>query len=117
MSTKIPTVPAGRADQPVRFVDNYLTYLLKRTSQHISDEFLQTLAERGVPLMHWRVLVTLFDGPMHMTDIAQIVLEKQPTMSKIIDRMERLDLVRRDICITDRRSTLVSIRPQGMKVV
>lgn len=105
------------APESSRFVDNYLPYLLARTSRLVSQEFHQELAARQVPTMHWRVLVTLVDGPMHMTDLAKIVLEKQPTMSKIIDRMEKLDLVQRQQGVADRRSTLVSITAEGRRVV
>ncbi len=102
---------------PEHFVDSYLPYLLARTSRLISAEFHAELAARQVPTMHWRVLVTLYDGAMHMTDLAKIVLEKQPTMSKIIDRMEKLGLVQRQPGLTDRRSTLASITGEGLRVV
>ncbi len=117
MAAKKPVAPPAGADEPERFVNSYLTYLLARTSRLISAEFHAELAARQVPIMHWRVLVTLHDGPMHVTDLAQIVLEKQPTMSKIIDRMEKLDLVQRKPGLADRRSTLVSITEEGMRVV
>ena len=117
MAAKKPVVPPAGAGEPERFVNSYLTYLLARTSRLISAEFHAELAARQVPIMHWRVLVTLHDGPMHVTDLAQIVLEKQPTMSKIIDRMEKLDLVQRKPGLADRRSTLVSITEEGMRVV
>lgn len=111
-------LPKTSADpQPERFVDNYLAYLLARASQLVSQEFQQELEQRQVPTMHWRVLVTLNDGPMHLTDLAKIVLEKQPTMSKIIDRMEKLGLVQRQTGLADRRSTLVSITAEGRRVV
>lgn len=114
MPAKTPPPPAP---QPQRFVDSYLPYLLARTSQLVSQEFHQELAARQIPAMHWRVLVTLNDGPMHLTDLAKIVLEKQPTMSKIIDRMEKLGLVQRQPGVADRRSTLVSITADGRRVV
>lgn len=118
MAAKKPAAPpAGGSEQPERFVDNYLAYLLARTSRLISAEFHAELVARQVPIMHWRVLVTLHDGPMHVTDLAQIALEKQPTMSKIIDRMEKLGLVQRKPGLADRRSTLVSITEEGMRVV
>jgi DNA-binding MarR family transcriptional regulator len=121
MAAKKPAAPAAGAGQPdgepERFVDSYLSYLLARSSCLISAEFHAALAERQVPTMHWRVLVTLHDGPMHVTDLAKIVLEKQPTMSKIIDRMEKLDLVRRQPGLADRRSTLVRITGEGTRVV
>jgi DNA-binding MarR family transcriptional regulator len=99
------------------FVDSYIPYLLARTSRLISEQFHDALAERQVPIMHWRVLVTLHDGPMPVTGLAQIALQKQPTMSKILDRMEKLDLVRRRPGLEDRRSTLVSITAEGRRVV
>ena len=117
MPAKTPAVLTPSAQPPERFVDNYLAYLLARTSQLVSQEFQQALEERQVPTMHWRVLVTLNDGPMHLTDLAKIVLEKQPTMSKIIDRMEKLGLVQRQTGVADRRSTLVSITAEGRRMV
>ncbi|MES2759156.1 MAG: MarR family transcriptional regulator [Pseudomonadota bacterium] len=116
MADKKAAAPAD-AGEPERFVDSYLAYLLARTSRLISAEFHAELAARQVPTMHWRVLVTLYDGAMHVTDLAQIVLEKQPTMSKVIDRMEKLGLVRRQPGLADRRSTLVSITEEGIRVV
>jgi DNA-binding MarR family transcriptional regulator len=116
MAAKKLAPPAG-AGEPERFVDSYLAYLLARTSRLISAEFHAELAIRQVPTMHWRVLVTLHDGPMHVTSLAHIVLERQPTMSRIIDRMEKLDLVRRKPDVADRRSILVSITEEGMRVV
>jgi DNA-binding MarR family transcriptional regulator len=117
MPENIPPTAPSPAPESARFVDNYLPYLLARTSGLVSQEFHQELAARQVPTMHWRVLVTLVDGPMHMTDLAKIVLEKQPTMSKIIDRMEKLGLVQRQQGVADRRSTLVSITAEGRRVV
>lgn len=116
MADKKAAAPADTGE-PERFVDGYLAYLLARSSSLISSEFNAELATRQVPVMHWRVLVTLLDGAMHVTDLAQIVLEKQPTMSKIIDRMEKLGLVQRQPGVADRRSTLVSITAEGRRVV
>ena len=109
---------AGKADAgQTRYVENYLPYLLARASSLISEEFHRTLLEHQVPMLHWRVLVSLMDSPMLVKDLAYLVLEKQPTMSKIIDRMEKLGLVRRQDGQEDRRSTLVSITPKGTRIV
>ncbi|MES2534957.1 MAG: MarR family winged helix-turn-helix transcriptional regulator [Pseudomonadota bacterium] len=116
MAAKKP-VRSAAPDEPQRFVDSYIPYLLARTSRLISEEFHQALIERQIPILHWRVLVALVDGPMHVTDLAKIALEKQPTMSKIIDRMEMLELVRRQPGVADRRSTLVTITAEGTRVV
>lgn len=104
-------------ESPERFVDGYLAYLLARTSQLVSQEFEQELTKRQIPNMHWRVLVALNDGPMHVSDLAKIALEKQPTMSKVLDRMEKLGLVARQPGLVDRRSTLVVITTEGRRLV
>jgi DNA-binding MarR family transcriptional regulator len=108
---------ANSADPAPRFVNTYVAYLLARTSQLISAEFHQALAARKIPVMHWRVLAALSDGPMSVSELADIVLEKQPTMSRILLRMESIDLVQRQPGTTDKRSTLVSITTEGKRVV
>lgn len=105
------------AAAPARFVDGYLAYLLARSSALVSQQFQRELEARQVPTMHWRVLVTLVDGPMHVTGLARIALQKQPTMSKIVDRMEALGLVLRAADPLDRRGTLVSITARGRALV
>jgi DNA-binding MarR family transcriptional regulator len=117
MAAKKPVNSTASTAEPARFVDSYLPYLLARSSQLVSEQFHRELVQRQIPVLHWRVLVTLYDGPMPVTDLAKIALEKQPTMSKIIDRMEKLDLVQRQPGQLDRRSTLVSITAQGRKLV
>lgn len=107
----------NRSAPPLRFVDSYLAYLLARSSELVSQQFHQELEARQVPAMHWRVLATLADGPMPVTDLARIALQKQPTMSKIVDRMEALGLVKRQPGVADRRSTVVSITNHGRAVV
>jgi DNA-binding MarR family transcriptional regulator len=54
---------------------------------------------------------------MSVSELADIVLEKQPTMSRILLRMESIDLVQRQPGTTDKRSTLVSITTEGKRVV
>ena len=49
--------------------------------------------------------------------LARIALLKQPTLTKVIDRMERLDLVERRESLSDRRQVLVRITREGRRVV
>lgn len=109
---------SGKPTDPTnRFVNGYVPYLLARTSQLISAEFHQALAARKIPVVHWRVLAALSDGPMPVSELADIVLEKQPTMSRIILRMESIELVQRQPGTTDKRNTLVSITAEGKRLV
>jgi DNA-binding MarR family transcriptional regulator len=115
MSARLATlVEPARTDSA--FVDEYLAHLLARASQIVSTEFHHTLHERGVPVMHWRVLASLIDGSQPVTALAQIAIVKLPTMSKLIARMQAEGLVRRQVDGSDRRRVLVSLTPRGMRM-
>lgn len=101
-----------------RFIDDYLLYLLARASHQASGQFHRDLKKLTIPVPHWRVLASLSDGaPMTVSNLAQIVLFKQPTLTKVIDRMEKLGLVERRASSSDRRQVLVRITRKGKNVV
>ncbi len=99
------------------FIDDYLAYLLARASERISGQFHEALRQRGVPVMHWRVMAVLHDGPMHVSELGALVLAQQPTVSKLLDRMHRAGLVRRERAQADRRRVRVSLTERGMAAV
>ena len=100
-----------------RFVDGYLPYLLARASYLISGEFHATLEKERIPVMHWRVLCSLVEAPMSVSELADIVIAKQPTMSKLLARMEKQGLIGRDSDPADGRGVVVSITPAGKRLV
>ena len=100
------------------FVDDYLSYLLARASQLVSSQFHRRVEENGLTVPVWRVLATLSgDDGLPVSKLAEIVLEKQPTLTKIIDRMEQEGLVKRREDDDDRRQTRVYITVRGRKLV
>ena len=98
----------------VRFIDNYLLYLLARASHQISCEFHEQLRRRGVSIPVWRVLGSLLgsDGET-VTGLAETCLLQQPTMTKLLDRMVRDGLVKRVPDLRDRRVVRVVLTPGG----
>jgi MarR family transcriptional regulator, organic hydroperoxide resistance regulator len=103
---------------PRRFVDDYLAYLLARASHLVSRQFHAQLKPRGMPVPVWRVLSTLSDGDgLPVTELAKITLFKQPTLTKVIDRMSKQGLVERRASERDRRKVLVFITPKGRALV
>ncbi len=103
---------AGKA-----FIDDYLLYLLARASHQASRQFHQVIKAQGVPVPQWRVLATLNDGPRTIGDLAEITLIQQPTLTKLIDRMAREDLVRRQPHGQDGRKVVVAIAGRGEALV
>ena len=101
-----------------RFVDDYLPALLAQASQLISGEFHRVVTAHGFTVSEWRVLATLAgNDPMSIGRIAQITTIKQPTATRLLDRMEAKGHVERLEKDGDRRITLVRITPAGSRMV
>lgn len=95
------------------FLDGYLLYLLARASSVASGQFHEELAGRGVPVLTWRILAVLHDGPATVGRLAEATLTKQTTLSKALDRLERDGLIRRTRATGDRRQVLVEKTGKG----
>ena len=112
-----PTAIANRTAGNRHFIDDYLAYLLAQASQAVSHSFRACLAEADVSVIEWRVLSTLSDHPeISVGRLSAIVMCKQPTLSKAIDRMEQKGWVTRSLDRRDRRMIAVAIDKPGMKI-
>jgi DNA-binding MarR family transcriptional regulator len=100
------------------FVDSYLPYLLARASFSISSEFHAQVEAAGFTVSEWRILASL-SGVNQRTvgELADIVLAKQPTVTKMVLRMADQGLVMRTACTQDKRQAWVSLTPKGKKTV
>jgi DNA-binding MarR family transcriptional regulator len=104
--------------QPRAFVENYTPALLAQVSQLISGEFHAIVQANGFEISDWRVLSTLSDGkPISIGRLAQVSVTKQPTVTRLLDRLEAQAYVERLPHETDRRVTLVRITPLGQQLV
>jgi DNA-binding MarR family transcriptional regulator len=104
-----PSRGAGRA-----FVRDYLSYLLAQASFAIYKEFDAKVRAAGLSSGEWRALATLSDGDgLTIGELAAEVLAQQPTLTKLVDRMERAGLVERRGDPADLRRTLVFETEKG----
>lgn len=107
---------AARAAE--RFVDDYLPALLAQASQLISSEFHGVVRRQGLSVSEWRVMASLAGGvPISIGRLAQVTVTKQPTVTRLLDRMEARGQVERLPHGSDRRVTLVRITRKGAKTV
>ena len=112
LKTPRPAHPARR------FVDGYLAALLARASHLISAEFHAVVKRHGLSVSEWRTLATLSDGvEISIGELARITLNKQPTLTRLLDRMERRGELRRVPHRRDGRITLIRITAQGRRTV
>ena len=99
------------------FVHAYLPALLAQAHELVASEFHAIAAEHGLAPSEWRVLATLASGePPSIGRLAQIVVMKQPTVTRLLDRMEATGTVQRVPHEGDRRITLVSITAWGQQL-
>jgi DNA-binding MarR family transcriptional regulator len=120
------SVPAKAARQdgpaqalpPRRFVDDYLPALLAQASHLISSEFHKVAREHGFSVSEWRVMATLAGGDaISIGRLAQVAVMKQPTVTRMLDRMSQKGHVERLPHDSDRRITLVRITDDGERTV
>jgi DNA-binding MarR family transcriptional regulator len=101
-----------------RFVDNYLGYLLGQANRALYKDFDAQVRARGLSSIEWRVLATLHDAePLTVSQLAHEVLSKQPTVTKLAQRMADQGWVTLHADAADQRRTLVKVTPAGRRLV
>ena len=101
-----------------RFVDGYLGYLLGQANHALFKDFEPAVRAAGLSGIEWRVLAVLHDSePLAVSQLALDVLSKQPTVTKLVQRMADQGWVALQACPTDQRRTLVAATPAGKRLV
>lgn len=88
------------------------------------SELIRTLdreleAEQGLPITFFDVLAQLTQagGRLRMSELADAVLLSRSGVTRLVDRMERGGLVKREHCPTDRRAMYATITPAGKRAL
>ncbi|MBA3592894.1 MAG: winged helix-turn-helix transcriptional regulator [Polaromonas sp.] len=103
---------------PGKFIDDYLSYLLARASHTVYREFHAQVQATGLGSLEWRLLATLSDGDgLTIGELAREILAQQPTLTKLVQRMEKAGWVRRGADPADARRTLVFETQRGRDTV
>jgi DNA-binding MarR family transcriptional regulator len=101
-----------------RFVDGYLGYLLGQANHALYKDFDAHVRAAGLSSIEWRVLSTLHDSdPLTISQLALDVLSKQPTVTKLVQRMAEQGWVELQADPSDQRCTLVAATPEGQRLV
>jgi DNA-binding MarR family transcriptional regulator len=92
---------------------------LRAQAELISTLDRELEAEQGLPLTFFDVLAQLSQagGRLRMSELAEAVLLSRSGVTRVVDRMERAGLVRREACPTDRRSMYAALTPEGKRVL
>jgi DNA-binding MarR family transcriptional regulator len=90
---------------------------LLRSHARLTRELdVELVSSHGLPLTSYEVLLFLADSPegrLRMSELADSVLLSRSGLTRLVDRLERQDLLRRESCPSDRRGSYAVITQRG----
>ena len=93
---------------------------LLRTADQLKRHVASVVEACGLTLQQFNVLRILRGAGargLPTLDIAERMIEQAPGITRLLDRLERKALVRRERCPRDRRQVLVAITPGGLRLL
>jgi DNA-binding MarR family transcriptional regulator len=105
----MPTAASTRSDA----VDYVSRTLLSRASR--LTRVLLRFGSRELSRTESGLLLTLVDGPRRITELAETEALAQPTVTQLVDKLQRRGLVTRERDAADGRVVLVSISAAGRR--
>jgi DNA-binding MarR family transcriptional regulator len=111
MSTTQTRRPAGAEEKA--FLD------LLRTAETLSHPLAQLLRTHDLSLTQYNVLRILRGAPdgLTCTEVANRMITREPDITRLMDRLEKRQLIVRARDEKDRRVVLARITPQGLHVL
>lgn len=96
------------------WLGKFVPYLIYRITNQLNRGLRKRLRRSGINIARWRVLAVLKDnGPMNIGRIVDRTLIEQPTVSRIVDQLEREGLVLKKISDEDLRFVKVVLTKPG----
>jgi len=98
-------------------LNSYLPYLLNRAGARIATAFSEEVRPLGATLQMWRVLAALRerDG-RRMGDLSETTSIEVSTLTRLVDTMEKKDLVARQPDGADARAVVLQATPAGRRL-
>ncbi|MFT5486520.1 MAG: DNA-binding MarR family transcriptional regulator [Paracoccaceae bacterium] len=95
----------------------YLPYLVNRVGQQFISDITPVLGKAGVDIQSWRVLIALYQrGGQPVGALSDLTSINFSTLSRVLGRMEKKDLIRRMRDADDARSFTVELTATGRSV-
>jgi DNA-binding MarR family transcriptional regulator len=93
---------------------------LMRTADLVRRQLTALVEPHGITLQQYNVLRILRGGGkdgVPTLDIAERMIEQAPGVTRLLDRLEAKELIRRRRCEMDRRQHLCWIEPKGLALL
>jgi DNA-binding MarR family transcriptional regulator len=92
--------------------------MLRAHAELVRELDAELAREHDMPLSSYEVLLFLNDsedGRMRMSELADSVLLSRSGLTRLVDRLERQGLLRRERCESDARGFFAEITPDGRR--
>jgi DNA-binding MarR family transcriptional regulator len=100
-------------------LDTAIGYQIERTEQCLKRELRRSFAEHGFDITpyQWTILYRLWEREGEtQAEIAETTIKDKPTITRMIDLLEKKQLVYRDIHENDRRAFKIYLTDSGKKL-
>ncbi len=108
--------PFGDPGSDSFHVDSYPFYLLNRTVSRYNVLIEAELRTIGIDIPTWRVLMVLGEAepePQSIGQVARLAVINVSTLMRVVERMQKADLVETLPSATDGRVTTLAMKPLG----
>ncbi|MBW8687816.1 MarR family winged helix-turn-helix transcriptional regulator [Chitinophaga rhizophila] len=105
-----------------KFKDDYhkIVVNLLYTGNWLRDALGANLKEHGLLPQHYnalRIIKGRHPEPVSAGDIKDVMLDKASDVTRLLDKLEKLEYVQRRLCPHNRRKMDINITPQGLKLL
>jgi DNA-binding MarR family transcriptional regulator len=115
-------VEINKAIRQTQFKDNFFkAYInLIYTSNYFRDAFNAVFQKYGITGQHYNVLrIIRGKHPEAITPgkIKEVMLDKGADLTRLLDKLERFEWIKRENCAGNRRMILIGVTPAGLEVI
>lgn len=104
-------------NKTLRAFDRSLPMALLRAREAVMKKFIPSLRENGLSSQQWRVIRALNEEEgLDITELAHRCFLLMPSLSRIIQNLEKRKLVIRNQSSSDNRKSVISITAPGKKL-
>ena len=104
-------------NETLRAFDRSLPMALLRAREAVMKKFIPSLRENGLSPQQWRVIRALNEeAGLDITELANRCFLLMPSLSRIIQNLEKRELVSRNQSSLDNRKSVISITGSGKKL-
>jgi len=105
------------SDIPMRHFDRSLPMALLRAREAVMKKFSPALKEHGLSPQQWRVIRVLVEADaLDATEISERCALLMPSLSRILQNLQKRGLVNRKTARDDQRRSMVTITAAGRKL-